>query len=154
MNLNIENQTRDGAVAGPYITTDTPTPTLMVQNMFTVNKKTGFSNIETLTSASISLIICLICVYSMRYYLILDQKIKYLKTYNNFLLEINNQVLLKNLPLTKLNFNKINKKLPATITITKPYGKDSRLNKISIQPHEKKNIYKAITLFKIEDPNI
>jgi len=122
--------------------------------MFAANKKNGFSNIETLTSASISLIICLICVYSMRYYLILDQKIKDLKIYNNFLLEIHNQVLLKKLSLTKLDFKTINQKLPATITTTKPYGKDSRLNKISIQPHEKKNIYKAITLFKIEYSDI
>ncbi len=154
MNLNIENQTKDGAMAGQYLTTGTLTPTLMVQNMFTVNKTNGFSNIETLTSASISLIICLICVYSMRYYLILDQKIKDLKIYNNFLLEINNQILLKKLPFTKLNFNTINQKLPVAITTTKPYGKDSRLNKISIQPHEKKNIYKAITLFKIKNPDI
>jgi len=119
--------------------------------MFITDKRTGFSNIETLTSVSISLIICLICVYSVRYYFILEQKIKDLKIYHNFLTEINNQIILKHKSLSKLSFDKIDKPLSVKTQITKPYGKNSQLNKIFIKLHIRKNVFKTITLFKIKN---
>jgi len=119
--------------------------------MFTTNKRTGFSNIETLTSVSISLIICLICVYSMRFCFILEQKSKDLKIYHNFLTKINNQIILKKIPLSKLCFDKTDKQLSINTKIMNHYGENSQLDKISIKLHIRKDVFKTITLFKIKN---